>query len=463
MQVAQIIGGYSLGQADILRRAMGKKKQEVMEKEKAKFVESAVGKGTVDARKAAEIFDILIPFAGYGFNKSHAAAYSVLAYQTAYLKANYPAEFMAANLTNEINGQDKLQEYIIEARKMGLAIDPPDVNRSEKHFSVVEGRIVYGLLGVKNVGEGAVEAILAERERGGPFGDFVEFLERVDDRALNRKVLETMAQTGCFDALGKNRATLLANIEGAAAYVANKREARQYGQHSLFDASGEEEFPPYSFVELPELPQLEALRAEKDFLGFYFSGHPMDSYRLVWERCADLDLAHPENSTADRMYTLVGMVTASRQIQTKNGKPMLFATLGDYAGSIELIVFPDVYERVRDKLLPDAVVAVRGKVDRQKGDPKILVEDIVDPAGLREKAYRELHLRFRKGPIAEAALEALRDRLFESSGPLEVYFHLPAGGAEKVVKASLQIKAAGDEASLDALRASPLVETAWKE
>jgi DNA polymerase-3 subunit alpha len=247
MQVAQRIGGYSLGQADLLRRAMSKKKHEAMSKEKEKFVASAVKNG-FKAADAGRIFEILIPFANYGFNKSHAAAYAVVAYRTAYLKANYPAEFMAANLTNEIANTDKLTEYIGEARSMGLEVLPPDVNRSDSFFSVVEGEIVYGLLGIKGVGEGLAKAIVAEREKNGRFGSFIEFVERMGTQAMNKKTLECLANGGCFDSLGDTRRELALGIERAVEYCQAKEAAGRYGQASLFEGSGEEEYPPFSLA-----------------------------------------------------------------------------------------------------------------------------------------------------------------------------------------------------------------------
>ncbi|HPG87539.1 MAG TPA: DNA polymerase III subunit alpha, partial [Spirochaetales bacterium] len=252
MQVAQEVAGYSLGRADLLRRAMSKKKVEVLEKEKAPFIEGALKRGYTK-EKAQEIFDILVPFAGYGFNKSHAAAYSVVAYRTAWLKANYPAEYMAANLTNEISNTDKLTQYISEARSMGIGILAPDINRSEATFSVSEGKIVYGLIGVKGVGEAVVEAVVAEREKAGPYADFMDFLERVGVRAMNKRAIETLIQAGCFDTMGRGRAELALNLERAFDYAQKKAEAGAYGQTSLFEASSEEEFPPFRFEPCQEL------------------------------------------------------------------------------------------------------------------------------------------------------------------------------------------------------------------
>ncbi|MBA7588949.1 Error-prone DNA polymerase [subsurface metagenome] len=252
---------------------MGKKKVDVMARQKVKFLKGAAAKGYSSAQ-TEKIFELLVPFAGYGFNKSHAAAYSLLAYQTAYLKANYPAEFMAANLTNEINSTDKLSEYISEARAMGLEVLPPDINLSEQDFTVRDGKIVYGLRGIKNVGSAAVDHILEERNSGGEFKDLLGFLKRLDLKTVNRKVVETLIRCGVFDSLGATRACLLNNLDRILETVNGYKEIQKYGQTTLFDPLEIEEAPltldPYE-----EWPVLEMLTHEKQNLGFYFSGHPL--------------------------------------------------------------------------------------------------------------------------------------------------------------------------------------------
>ena len=296
MQVAQIIGGFSLGKADILRKAMGKKLKKEMKKMKIEFIAGANAKGHSE-KHAIEIFEMLEPFAGYGFNKSHAAAYSVLAYKTAYLKANYPAEFMAANLTNEINDTDKLTEYIDEATELGIELMPPDINLSEKTFSVSGGRIVYGLMGIKNVGAAAVDEILKAREKGGGFTSLTDLMNRVDLKTVNRKVLETLIQSGLFDSTGFNRATLIHNLENLLEFVGKKKEWESFGQASLFDDPEHQEFHEITLEEIPEWSKIEILTHEKANLGFYFSGHPMDNYRKLWKRAVNLDLSSPERAT----------------------------------------------------------------------------------------------------------------------------------------------------------------------
>jgi len=492
MQVAQRIGGYSLGQADLLRRAMGKKKHDVMLKEKEKFIEGAVKNG-FKAADADRIFEILIPFAGYGFNKSHAAAYSVVAYRTAFLKANYPAEFMAANLTNEISNTDKLTEYIGEARSMGLEVLPPDVNRSEPHFSVADGKIVYGLLGIKGVGDALARAVASERGKGGPYASFIQFVERLGTQSMNKKTLECLASAGCFDSLGNTRREIVLDIERAVEYAQAKEAAGKYGQASLFDGSGEEEYPPFAVNKAEEYPRAEILRIEKELLGFYFSGHPMDEWRKIRERCSDADLAHPERANPDKTYTLVAMLKEFREILTKTGRKMAFGALEDPAGSIEIVVFADALERWKEKFVVDSVLCLRGKIDLSRGKPSLKVEEFVDPASLREKSWNAVHLRLGIPPSHEEDLYALRDALFDEPGSCSVYFHVPTGvdappepptaadevasaadavrtasdavatTADAVVKAHVQITCSSSEEALERLRSvSPVVE-AWRD
>jgi DNA polymerase-3 subunit alpha len=391
MQVARIIAGYSLGQADLLRRAMGKKKKEILDKEKIPFLAGAAKQGYSEA-KAGEIYDLLVPFAGYGFNKSHAAAYSVVAYRTAYLKANFPAEFMAANLTNEIHSadKDKLSKCIDEARKMGLAIDPPDVNRSDKLFSVVDGRIVYGFLGIKGLGDGPADEIVARRQEGGAYKDFIDFLDRVDIKAVGKSVIERLVQTGAFDRFGVSRETLLGNLERAADYAQNKKDEKKFGQSSLFEESGDAEFPDYTFEPFPEMSRMEKLNIEKQLIGFYFSGHPMDEYKSLWERAVKVDLGNPENLALGN-HILVGLLKSVKTIITGKGVKMAFAALSDYNGEIEATFFPQIWEQCQDKVAEDQVAILRGKIEYQanKDRHSFLVEDCLSPAAVEGELERE--------------------------------------------------------------------------
>jgi DNA polymerase-3 subunit alpha len=459
MQVAQEVAGYSLGRADLLRRAMSKKKVEVLAQEEKPFVEGALARGyTRD--NAKEIFDILVPFAGYGFNKSHAAAYSVVAYRTAWLKANYPAEYMAANLTNEINNTEKLTQYISEARSMGIGLLEPDINRSEATFSVSEGKIVYGLIGVKGVGEGVVEAIVKERASGGPFKDFLDFLERVGVQSMNKRVIETLIQAGCFDAMGYRRAELVLNLERAYEYCQKKVEAGAYGQTSLFEASSDEEFPPFRFEPTSEMPRADLLRTEKQLLGFYFSGHPLDEFKDVYEKCCNVDFAHLERSSPDKEYTLVGQLVEWREILTRKGKKMAFGKVEGYGGTIDIVVFSGTLEANPGRFDVDSIVFFKGTVDTGRETPSFKVERLVQPSELKEKSYRTMHIAL--NPVRnEEDLEGLRDILFESSGQCGVVLHLSDSGSDVSVKAHAQISCSPRADVVERIRESSSVAEVW--
>lgn len=468
MQVAREVAGYSLGRADLLRRAMGKKKPEILAKERAPFIEGAVSRG-YSAAQAEEIFDILTPFAGYGFNKSHAAAYSVVAYRTAFLKANHPAEFMAANLTNEINNTDKLTQYIGEARAMGLAIRPPDINYSQANFSVEANDIVYGLLGIKGVGEGVAEAIVEERKNGGAFLSFVDFLARLSGAGLNKKILESLIHAGCFDSLACRRKELMFNLERAIDWVSAKIDHESSRQQSLFDTDDETVFPPLVMEPCEEYSRQEMLDFEKSLLGFYFTGHPMDDYKTLWERSSTIDLAHPERASQDREYVLVAMLTEFREVITKTGKKMAFGLLEDYAGSIEIVLFPDSLEQLREQLSADRVYCLKGSFDASRGKPCIQVKELLDPGSLREKSYRELHIRMESpieaGGYDEQNLTSLRDLIYSLHGQCSLFFHIPLqeGRKEALLKAGAHITCSALDRDLENLKSHPLVSDVWRD
>ena len=396
MQVARTIAGYNMGQADLLRRAMGKKKKEIIDKEKIPFLEGAVKQG-FSRDKASRIYDMLVPFGGYGFNKSHAAGYAVLAYRTAYLKANFPAEFMAASLTNEINSQDKdkLSDCIAEARKMGLEIDPPDINNSQKLFNVVDGRIVFGFLGIKGIGDVSVDEIVNCRRKG-PYKDFMDFLHRVDIKAVGKSVIERLIQTGAFDQLGTKRETLLGNLERAVDYVQNIKDEKKYGQVSLFGDTGEKEFPDFVFENFPETGREDKLKIEKELIGFYFSGHPMDEYREVWQEQVKIRLGSPETYTTGSQL-LAGLIKNLKIITNSKGKKMAFAFIEDYNGEIELTFFPQAWEKCGDRIEADKVIFLRGKIEHQqeKDRHNFIVDEYLEAKDVR-KMMEEEGARVRK-------------------------------------------------------------------
>jgi len=369
MEVAKIIAGYSIGKADLLRRAMGKKKKEILDEEKVPFLEGAQKQG-FSAGKAGEIYDMLVPFAGYGFNKSHAAAYSVVAYHTAFLKANFPAEFMAANLTNDIHSADKdrLSHCIDEARKMGIKVEPPNINHSDKLFTVVNGKIIFGFLGIKGVGQVSCDEIVKKRQEY-PYKSFMDFLERVDIKATGKKVIELLIQTGAFDDFGISRETLAGNLEKTVEYALKKKEDAQLGQSGLFDDAEEEDMPEFKFEEFPPKTRAERLDLEKQLIGFYFSGHPMDEYKEIWQEAVTVNLGQKESWKTGNCI-LVGIIKNVKTIITSKGGKMAFASLADYNGEIEVTFFSGPWERCQHLIKEDAVVILKGKIDYQRDKDK---------------------------------------------------------------------------------------------
>ncbi|MGM0432166.1 MAG: DNA polymerase III subunit alpha, partial [Spirochaetota bacterium] len=462
MEVAQIIGGFSLGKADIMRRAMGKKKTQVMAEMKQEFTEGAKQRGYT-AELAKNIFEMLEPFAGYGFNKSHAAAYSVIAYQTAYLKANYPVEFMAANLTNEINNTDKLTQYINETKSMGIEILPPNINLSDLRFNAVDGKIVYGLNGIKNVGAGAVNSIIQERDAHGEFASFMEFLNRVETKVLNRKLLESLIQAGAFDCLGENRATLLLNLEDVMDFVSKRRSAEQFGQVSLFDLEEEESLGNFQMKPAEELSLTEKLQLERQLLGFYFSGHPMDEYRDIWKNCVTVDLSRPEQLQEKHACNLLGMINSLRTIVTKRGEQMAFGQIEDFQGSIELIFFPKVWQQYRHMLELDKILGFTGKIDKQRGEPKFLVDEVVEPGQLKEDGISQIHVKLQRQLCTTEHLSKFRDVCLEYPGSCSLYLHLAneGGEGETVIKASGQVRLTYSDTLVEMFKEHPVVTDVW--
>jgi DNA polymerase-3 subunit alpha len=397
---------------------MGKKKKEILDKEKVPFIEGAAQKG-YSKTKAIQIFDTLVPFAGYGFNKSHAAAYSVIAYHTAYLKANFTAEFMAANLTNEIHStnKDKLSECIDEARKMGIAIDPPDVNRSGKLFTIVDGRIIFGLLGIKSVGDAPAEEIVRGRQDG-PYRDFMDFLARVDIKLVGKAVIEKLIQTGAFDQLGVSRENLLGNLERAVEYAQNQKEDKKFGQSSLFGDTGEKEFADFVFENFPEISRLEKLTVEKQLIGFYFSGHPMDEYRELWEKAVRVNLgdlaAGRVNNLELGSQILVGIIKTIRIVNSKSGR-MAYVAIADYNGEIDMVFFSRVWEACQGRLQEDQIAVVKGKIDYQKDKDKysFIAEAVIDSREIEaviaeEEALQRKREKFRSAWLYMADLKSSR-------------------------------------------------------
>ncbi len=463
MKVAQIIGGFSLGKADILRRAMGKKKEKEMAKMEVDFLNGAEEKG-YGRKLAKDIFEMLKPFAGYGFNKSHAAAYAVVAYKTAFCKANYPAEFWAANLTNEINDTDKLKGYLSITRSQGIDILPPDINISERNFTVSDGKVVYGLMGIRGMGQAAADAVISAREKKGLFTDLPDFLDKIDIKAANRKVLETCIQAGLFDSIeSRNRAVLLHNLDKVLESALKKKEDEAVGQTSLFEDASEELEVEIDWENVEGWSDAELLRLEKEHLGFYVSGHPLDSYRSVWEKTVNLDIRKIERSSTDKPYTILGLIKDVRTLITRKGDRMAFAVLEDFNGTVELTIFARTYEKFGHLLVEDAIVGVTGKVDLSRDNPQIKVEEIKAPEELKTLNAPEVHVELADMELSEEELIDLRSFFQDVPGPGALFLHIPDNGKRVVIKASNQLGLAVDDFVLERIKEKSAVAAAWKE
>ena len=379
MRLAADLAGFSLGEADTLRKAMGKKDRELMATQREKFVTG--GKANkIDGRKAERIWDLIEKFAGYGFNKSHAACYGVVAYQTAYLKANHPTEFMAALLTSEMERTDKIVQYVEETRAMGLRVEPPDVNVSRADFTVAGEAIHFGLAAIKNVGATAIESIVRTREADGRFAALDDFCARVDLRLVNRRVVECLIKAGAFDSLQSTRAGLLAALDQAMDSGQRQQRDREEGQVSLFDVLGgggaKPAVAPIAVARVPEWPQEEMLAYEREVLGFYLSGHPLEQYRDVARRIGALGAADLATRSTGARVLLLGQVSAFSESTTKSGNRMAFATLELVDGSVPLTIFPEPYRSCAGALRHKGPVIVRGRADDSDKGRVVLAEEI---------------------------------------------------------------------------------------
>jgi DNA polymerase-3 subunit alpha len=436
MQIAATLGGFTLGETDILRKAMGKKKADVMAAQKQKFLEGCKARG-VPEKKAQKIWEQMETFAGYGFNKSHSAAYAWLAYQTAYLKANYPAYFMAALLTSERANTEKMVPYIEEAREMGMQVLPPDVNESDMYFTVVRGaepgtgNIRFGLAAIKNVGEGAVAAILEARRASGPFASLIDFCERVDARAVNRRVVESFVKSGCFDSLSPRRAALHAAIDGAMETGQKRQRDREQGQSSLFGLLGAEERPANGQGRLPDTPDWsegERLTFEKESLGFFISGHPLERYRAELSQWANATTGSLAEIREAREVVLGGLIAGLRHIKTRKGDRMASFMLEDLEGTCEALVFPDTFKKVAARLADDQVVIVKAKAEPvDEGKPRLLVSEVLPLEDAKLTEARFVTIRVPLAGWDRAKGERLRDILDSHRGdcPVTLEFEKP--------------------------------------
>lgn len=437
MRIAADLGGFSLGKADVLRRAMGKKKRDIMETMEVEFIEGAA-KNQIDRKTAKAIYDLIFKFASYGFNKSHSAAYSLLAYQTAYLKRHYPAEFMAANLTSEINDPKRIVILIDECKRMGLEVLPPDLNKSNAVFGVPEkGKIMFGLNAIKNVGKIAIENILQVRNENGPFENIFDMVKQLDSRTVNRKVLEALVQAGALDKLEGNRAQKFAALDNAISFGQKFQEREQDKmQTSLFDmmsSNGEnaaDEFIQYpTLIELDEWSLQERLNREKELLGFYISGHPLDKYQREISLFSTLDWDRPETYRPNTIVKTGAMVSQLKTHMDRKGRFMAFVTFEDRMNSFEGIVFASVYEKFSEHLKSGESVFVSGKVDTQ-GDQtfKMLCDEIIPIAESGNRMADNVQIVVDTANISFDQIDALYQAIRNNPGTVPLLFSVKTNG-----------------------------------
>jgi len=454
MQIVQKLAGYTLGRSDLVRRAMSKKKAAVMEKERQNFVYGNVEEGVpgclangISEKVAHKIYDEMIDFAKYAFNKSHAAAYAVVAYQTAYLKYYYPVEFMAALMTSVIDNSGKVSEYILTCRQMGITILPPDINEGEARFSVSGHGIRHALSAIKNIGRPVVEAIVLERELGGSFKSLTDFIERMSGKEVNKRTLENLIKAGALDSLGGNRQQYILSFGSIMDSVAQSRKTVMTGQLSLFDLVGEEEKENFR-VQLPKVEEYEKellLAFEKEVLGVYISGHPLEEYEERWRKNITASTADfvPDEETGHtkvrdgESVVIGGMITGKTIKYTRNNRMMAFLQLEDLVGTVEVIVFPNIYEKQAELLLEDAKVFVLGHVSAEEDKASKLICDGILPFDVGKC---ELWIQFQNQADCIAREAELLELLQGSSGQDPVVLFTAAERSVKRLSAGQNVK-----------------------
>jgi DNA polymerase III subunit alpha len=435
MKIAQVLAKYSLAEADELRKAIGKKKQEVMESHRARFVKGATLNGT-HAALAQKLFALIEKFGGYGFNKSHSAAYALIAYQTAYLKAHYPIPFMTALLTQDMGNQDKTIKNIAECREMGIPILPPDLNESRTDFSMARESIRFGLGAIKNVGLKAMESVIEERDKGGPFKDLFDFCKRVDASRVNRRVMESLIQAGAFDFTGAERWKLFTALDHVLRICCATRDPNQL---NIFSGLQEQVPPDLSFFDAPDQEgwdEKETLKREKESLGFYITGHPLDRYKVEQERfttCPVQDVAHAKDKTTVKV---AGVIEALKIKRTKRGEKMALLTLEDQSGSIEVVVFPDAFERYSPLLKSDEPLLITGTAEVDESTAKIVSQEINTLENVREGAIRVIEMALPRAAINRENLEEIKDILFRYPGNSLVQFRVTTGQGKALLIAA---------------------------
>ncbi len=433
MKIANVLADYSLGDADNLRRAMGKKVPEVMEEERSKFMAGAK-KLNFDVKKAEHVFDLMAKFAGYGFNKSHSAAYAYVSYQTAYLKAHYPAQFMAALISCDVNNTEKVVRYITESKDHGINVLPPDVNESDKDFTVVKGDIRFGLAAVKNVGGNAIDSIVEAREKDGLYKSLGDFCNRVDSRKVNKRVIESLIKAGAFDCFNCKRSQLMTILDQAMEQAQASQRDRESGQISLFAVLGEAAQNKSVDIPMPDMDEWDdriRLAFEKETVGFYLNGHPLDSYVQELKdatECAIIDLKDKTDGTAGRVG---GLIKTLKNHKSKKGDAMAFITLEDVTGEVEVVVFPSTYANCAHVLTSEDPVVIQGKIQKEEeGGAKILAEEVLSLADGLETYTESARIILSSDKVNRQKLESLKKIIHQNHGncPVSLMMHFPGKG-----------------------------------
>lgn len=445
MKIAQVLGGFTLGGADLMRRAMGKKKADEMAQIREQFVEGAKTHHDIPEKISGHIFQQIDYFAGYGFNKSHSAAYAIISFRTAYLKAHYPVEYLAALMTNAIGGKvEDMVSYFTEARECGIKVLGPDVNESDKNFTPRSKTVRFGLAGIKNVGEALVESLVAEREKDGPFKSFEDFCSRADPSLLRANTLDCLIKVGAFDSMGYRRSQLLDIAEACLALSSAKAQEKARGQSSLFDAfgddsGGDDSGSAVQIRDIPEIDERLRLQHEKDLIGYFVSGHPLDAYEPDIETFADFPISRISQAEDGQYANIVGMISRIQPKVDRNGGNMAFVDISDAMASMEVIFFKDSYEKNRHNIIVDNVVMVRGRIQDRSGDKKMLANSVWPLEELRQQKCDRLELRVDFDSARNGLMEKLATAIQASPGDKPVRVIVPTYEAESGREGELRI------------------------
>ncbi len=434
MQIVQAVAGFTLGHADVLRRAMGKKIASLMAEQRDTFVEGCKKANNIGEKLATQLFDKIETFAGYGFNKSHSMAYAYVAYQTAFLKANYPAEFMAALLTSESGNLDKVAKYVDECGRMDLAVSPPDVNRSSVHFTVDGNRILFGLFAVKNVGVLPAKAIVAERMANGPFEDIFDFCARLDAKTLNRRVVESLNKAGGFECTGWTRAQVEASIDAALSGAIAAQREREAGQFSLFDLLGDDAAAANGHAKprVTGWTEHATLLAEKEMLGMYVSNHPLQRWGDVLRHYTTPGLSDLAGRKEGEEVTIGGLLSQVKHHLTAKGKKMAFVTMDTPDGPVEATVFSDIFERCESMMTADAVLVMPAHVNYRKQVAGLIVDDVIPIDDATKRLTKAVHIRMSTLGLESTRVDRLAEVLGKYPGECDVYLHCTLPDAREV-------------------------------